>query len=250
LITVKITSKPVLGPDKPIRICFGAFANLTALYNTVGLTSTWTYGPSAVPDPTHVNVAGPYQLIVTSISGCRDTAFVSLAIQPPIIANAGNDGNAEYNAPYQLNGSGGLIYEWSPAQPLNNSHIANPIAILTNDTQFILMVKDEIGCTDLDTVNIRVFKGPTFYVPTAFTPNGDGTNDIFRPTAVGIASMEYFRVFNRYGELVYETQDITKGWDGTYKGQKQPIDNYVWTIKGVDRKGELKMMRGNVVLIR
>ena len=76
---------------------------------------------------------------------------------------------------------------------------------------------------DFDTVNIRVFKGPTFYVPTAFTPNGDGLNDIFRPTAVGIASMEYFRVFNRYGELVYETSDITKGWDGTYKGVKQNI---------------------------
>ena len=92
------------------------------------------------------------------------------------------------------------------------------------------MVMDEIGCTDYDTVYIRVFKGPTFYVPTAFTPNGDGLNDIFRPTAVGIASMDYFRVYDRYGVMVYETNYMTKGWDGKYKGVNQNIGNYVWTI--------------------
>jgi gliding motility-associated-like protein len=112
------------------------------------------------------------------------------------------------------------------------------------------MVMDEIGCKAYDTVKIRVFKGPTFYVPTAFTPNGDEINDIFRPTAIGISSLDYFRVYNRYGEMVYETHDLNKGWDGTYKGVKQNIGNYVWTIKGIDRRGELKVMKGFVVLIR
>ena len=112
------------------------------------------------------------------------------------------------------------------------------------------MVMDDIGCFDLDTVKLRVLEGPTFYVPSAFTPNGDGLNDIFRPTAVGIAKLEYFSIFNRWGELVYETHDINQGWDGIYKGVKQPIGNYVWKLKGTDRKGVLKVMKGNVVLIR
>jgi gliding motility-associated-like protein len=251
IITVTVNGKPALGPDKNLKICFGSSANLSTLYNTGGLTGTWTYNQSPVTNPSNVMLAGPYQLLVTNISGCSDTALVNLTIQPPVIANAGNDGNAEYNAPYQLNGSGGVQYLWSPGYPLlNNDHVANPLATLTDDTNFILMVMDEIGCKAYDTVKIRVFKGPTFYVPTAFTPNGDEINDIFRPTAIGISSLDYFRVYNRYGEMVYETHDLNKGWDGTYKGVKQNIGNYVWTIKGIDRRGELKVMKGFVVLIR
>lgn len=104
--------------------------------------------------------------------------------------------------------------------------------------------------SDVDTVNLRVLRGPTFYVPSAFTPNGDGSNDIFRATAVGIASLDFFMIFNRYGELIFETKDPEKGWDGTYKGKKQDVGSYVWTIRGIDRIGNLKAMKGNVVLIR
>ena len=112
------------------------------------------------------------------------------------------------------------------------------------------MVSDEIGCFDLDTVRLRVLNGPTFYIPSAFTPNNDGLNDIFRPTPVGIASLDFFRVFNRLGELVYETSEIGKGWDGIYKGKKQHTGNYVWSLKATDRLGKLRIMKGNVVLIR
>jgi gliding motility-associated-like protein len=168
-----------------------------------------------------------------------------------VVANAGPDGIAQYGAPYQLQGSGGTHYEWSPAFPLNNAYIDNPQAILYDSTIFILKAwNDDANCAGYDTVLIRVYRGPTFYVPTAFSPNGDGLNDIFRPTPVGIQSLEYFRVYNRYGELIFETNDMTKGWDGTYKGMKQNPDNYVWTLKGVDRYGTLKVLSGNVVLVR
>ena len=122
--------------------------------------------------------------------------------------------------------------------------------MLTDDATFVLLVKDEIGCSDTDTVHLRVLKGPTFYVPSAFTPNGDGMNDTFRPTAVGIARLDFFRVFNRYGELVYETSTLGHGWDGIYKGIRQNTANFVWMIKGTDRFGREKTMKGNVVLIR
>ncbi len=86
-------------------------------------------------------------------------------------------------------------------------------------------------------------------MPSAFTPNGYGVNDIFRPTTIGIASLEYFRIFNRYGEKVFETNIIGKGWDGIYKGGKQNTGNYVWMLKGTNRFGEIKVLKGNVVLI-
>jgi gliding motility-associated-like protein len=250
-ITVIVSGKPDLGNDKVLRICFGTTADLTGLYNTNGLNYSWTFNQAPVPNPATAGQTGVYQLIANNATGCADTALVTLVVQQPVNANAGPDGNAEYNMPYQLNGSGGVEYQWFPGFPvLNNSHIANPLATLPGDTRFILMVKDEIGCIGYDTVNIRVFNGPTFYVPTAFTPNGDGLNDIFRPTPIGIYKLEYFRVYNRYGELVYETHDLNKGWDGNYKGIKQNIGNYVWAVKGIDRRGEMRVMKGNVVLIR
>ncbi|MEO6669725.1 MAG: T9SS type B sorting domain-containing protein [Ferruginibacter sp.] len=250
LITVTVNSKPALGPDKPIKICFGQSANISTLYNTIGLAASWNIDQQPVPDSSGVAVAGIYQLIVQNNFGCSDTALVNVGINPPVIANAGNDGDAEYNIPYQLTGSGGGNYQWTPSGVLNNPFIGNPLAVLTQSTTFVLLVKDDIGCFDLDTVMIRVLKGPTFYVPSAFTPNGDGLNDVFKPTPIGIASLEFFRVYNRYGELVYETHDIGKGWDGTYRGVRQNMGNYVWSLKGTDRLGDAKVMRGNVVLIR
>lgn len=250
LITVTVNSKPDLGPDQSLRICFGDSANLAALYNTSGLISYWSMNNQQVPDSSSVHESGSYQLFVQNSNGCMDTALVALAIQPEVIANAGNDADAEYNIPYQLIGSGGISYLWSPAGNLNNPFAANPLATLTESTTFILTVKDEIGCADVDTVKLRVLKGPTFYVPTAFSPNGDGLNDIFKPTPIGIAKLDYFKVFNRYGELVYQTSEIGKGWDGTYKGIRQPIGNYVWWVRGTDRTGQVKFLKGNVVLIR
>ncbi len=250
VITVTINSKPALGPDKPLKICYDQSADLSVLFNVTGYTVNWTYNQLPVDDSTVVSEAGTYQLIATNNAGCADTALVDLSIQPPVIANAGADANIEYNYPYQLSGSGGGSYQWSPSGLVNNAYIANPTTVLTDSATFVLMVSDEIGCFDLDTVKLKVLNGPTFYVPSAFTPNGDGVNDYFKPTPVGIAKLEYFRVFNRYGELVFETSEIGKGWDGIYKGIKQPTANFVWSLRGTDRKGELKVMKGNVILIR
>jgi gliding motility-associated-like protein len=133
---------------------------------------------------------------------------------------------------------------------LNNPFIANPVATLTQDQTFILMVQNEFGCRDTDIVHIRVLAGPAIYVPTAFTPNGDGLNDVFRPIPVGIVSLDFFRVFNRYGELVYETREPNKGWDGSFKGLKQNTGNFVWQVKGIDRTGKVIVLKGNVVLIK
>lgn len=248
-ITVTVNSKPDF-PDKTARICFGSTANLPALYALGGYQVNWMNNGLAIAAPVSAVVAGMYQFIAVSAAGCADTARVTLVVQPQLIAAAGPDANVEPNIPYQLTGSGGGSYEWSPANYLNNYSIANPLATINEDRRFILVVKDAIGCRAADTVNLRVLNGPTFYVPTAFTPNGDGLNDIFRPTPVGIATLDYFRVYNRYGELVYQTSEPEQGWDGIYKGVRQNTGNFVWWVKGTDRKGQVKLMRGNVVLIR
>ncbi len=251
MITVEVFEALALGPDKTITICNGDSMDLTGLYNTAGSTTNWFLNNVPVTDPTLVSIAGRYQLIATKPSGCADTAFVNLLIQPAVIAFAGNDDSTESFVPYQLSGSGGLQYEWSPGPPvLNNANIRNPVAILTGNTTFSLIVKDAIGCKGYDTVTIKIFKGTDISVPSAFTPNGDRLNDIFRPLGSAIERLDYFRIYNRYGELIFETNNLSKGWDGTYKGKDQKTDNYIWVLKALDRKKVIRTMKGNVILIR
>jgi gliding motility-associated-like protein len=248
-ITVRVNRKPALGVDKDITICYGVSLNLQSLYSTSNSISQWSFNNVTVANPTNVTFSGTYQLISTNVASCADTAIVHLSVSSPVIANAGNDDNAVYNETYQLHGSGGAQYLWTPSSVLNNASIANPIAILTDDTQFILTVSDNNGCTDKDTVIIRVLQGPTFYIPNAFTPNGDGLNDNFKPTYVGIAKLDYFRVYDRYGVLIFETSDIGKAWNGFYRSTKQNTGNFVYIVKGIDKNGKEKVLRGNVLLI-
>jgi gliding motility-associated-like protein len=99
-------------------------------------------------------------------------------------------------------------------------------------------------------VEVRVFDRPEVYVPNAFTPNSDGKNDVLRPTAVQVVEITYFRVFNRWGELIYQTNSFDGGWDGTYKGQLQPCDTYVWIFEGKDTNGKVISAKGTTTLFR
>lgn len=249
-LSVEVYSTPDLGPDKEISICNNLPINLDTLYDTNGLIPAWTFNNITVPNPRSVNEEGLYTITVTNAFGCADTATVSAIIQPPLFASAGNDMNVEYNQPFHLSGSGGTVYEWSPAGLLTNAHLQNPVAVLTSDQTFYLDIKDGNGCTGSDSVHFKVFKGPDVYIPGAFTPNGDGLNDVFKPTLIGISGLYDFRIYNRYGELIFQTQDPLKGWDGTFKGKIQDSNSYVWIIKAVNRNGTTVQKQGTVMLIK
>ncbi|HVU98122.1 MAG TPA: Ig-like domain-containing protein [Puia sp.] len=88
------------------------------------------------------------------------------------------------------------------------------------------------------------------YVPRVFTPNNDGTNDILRPILVGIAQFHYFSIYNRWGNLIFTTQDAGQGWDGTFRGVPQPVETYLWIAEGIDTNGKKIVQRGMVSLVR
>ena len=106
------------------------------------------------------------------------------------------------------------------------------------------------GCASYDTLTIKIYKGPEIYVPTAFTPNRDGLNDVLKPTTVGITQFDYFAVYNRYGKLIFKSSDAAKGWDGRINGMEQNTGSYIWMVSGVDYKGNKIFKKGSVVLIR
>lgn len=248
-VIVRVNAAPLLGDDKQVKYCYDDFINLDHLVQT-NYNHNWYFENQLLINPEHVETPGLYNMIAITNEGCSDSVNITISRQPEIIANAGPDATIETGFPYQLQGSGGLTYEWSPAIMLDNYRISNPKAIVHSDTWFVLTVKDDAGCVAQDSVFLRVLDGPGFYVPTAFTPNSDGMNDIFRPFGVGIERLDYFRVFNRYGQLMFETHEINKGWDGTFKGVKQSAGNYVWMLQAVDRKGKLRVMKGSALLIR
>jgi gliding motility-associated-like protein len=112
------------------------------------------------------------------------------------------------------------------------------------------MVSDEQNCLDSAYVTVKIFKtNPQIFVPTAFTPNGDGKNDLFKPIGVGIKNIEYFRVYNRWGQMVFNTTVNGKGWDGRIEGKTQSTNTFVWIVKGIDYLGKPFFRKGNVTLI-
>lgn len=258
-ITVNILHKPVADAGKDTTICYKTNALLVG--NATNLSGTVNYlwaPPDSLNTPNlpttvaRIDTTRKFVLTVTDNYGCSFSVSDSMWVymMPPLIVDAGNDTNAIKGRPHQLLGSGGINYVWSPARPLNNPFIAKPLATLFNDTYFTVTVTDAIGCTASDAVFIKVYDGPNYYIPNAFTPNGDGLNDVFRPVPVGIQETEYFRAFDRYGQLLFETKKWMDGWDGTFKGKKAPGGTYVWMIKGIDKNGRVVEMQGTVILIR
>jgi gliding motility-associated-like protein len=108
-------------------------------------------------------------------------------------------------------------------------------------------------CDSRDTkiiINVIDCKTTSFYVPSAFTPNGDGSNDKIYPYLVGIKNFNYFKIWNRWGQVVFETKKEGDGWDGTLRGVKQPMETYLWTAEGLDIDDKIIQARGSFVLIR
>jgi gliding motility-associated-like protein len=190
------------------------------------------------------------KLMAESANGCKTDTINRTVNIYSTNAFAGNDTVVTTNEPIQLRGTGGVLYRWSPATGLNNPDIANPVAIIQNDTRYVLTAYTPLGCATTDTVYLKALKGPAIYVPNAFTPNGDGRNDKFRFIPVGMKEIYYFRIFNRYGQLMYQSKTMQPGWDGTVNGKPAPAGSYVWMVSGKDFSDQLNTQKGTVVLIR
>jgi PKD repeat protein len=213
-----------------------------------GLSNTNVLNPYAAPFTTTA-----YILTVYDVLGCpkpgRDTVVVT--VRPPIVAFAGNDTSAVVNQPIKLNATGGQFFLWSPSTFLNFNDIQSPTALFSNSGVYTYAVKvfTPENCFAVDTINIKVYKtAPDIFVPNAFTP-GKNQNNLFRPIPVGIARIDYFRIYNRLGNLVFSSND-GRGWDGTLAGKMQDPNTYVWVVRGTDFTGKVITKKGTMILIR
>lgn len=259
-VVVTAIPLPLADAGENITICYNASVQLNAA--TDG--TSWQWSPaSSLNDPASLQpIASPLSTtdyIFTAYEntrGCpkpgRDT--VTVTVIPRILAYAGRDTAIVVGQSLQLSASGGIDYLWTPPANLSAAGIPNPVARFaepSNGLLYTVKVFDEARCVDSASINVKVFATlPSVFVPTAFTPNGDGRNDELVPIAVGMKRIEYFSVYNRWGQLVFTTTINGKGWNGTIAGQPQATNTYVWVVKAIDYTGTPYFLKGQSTLIR
>jgi len=114
----------------------------------------------------------------------------------------------------------------------------------------VVHIATESGCEGNDTINVWVVGQSSIFVPSGFTPNGDGVNDVLKPIGVGYRDLNYFRVFNRWGQPVFYGSRFTDGWDGKYQGRPADVGTYYWVLSINDRFGNAVLLKGDTTLIR
>lgn len=263
-ILVKVYPYPQVYAGTDTTICWGATVQLDGTTN--GDSFTWS------PDSTLLNsgtlrpvadplITTPYILTAQNVQGCpkpvQDTVMVYVI--PKVVVFAGNDTAVVVGEPLQLHAvstdSALVSYTWTPADWLNNAYVYDPVATIESDVVdsiiYLATATTPQGCTGSDALTVKVYKtGPDIFMANAFTPNGDGHNDIFRPILVGITQLNFFRVYNRWGQLVFSTTEPEKGWDGSLRGMKQEAGTYVYMAQGIDYLGKSHFKKGTFILIR
>ncbi len=189
---------------------------------------------------------------------------ITIGVIPKVLLNAGDDTTVVVNEPLHLEAKGNsdsvtASYLWTTKDGsptfMNNNAIYNPVAIIPLGTDSIAYfvkatLKNPKECYAIDSVKVLVYQTPPeIFVPNVFTPNA-GTYNIFKPILAGILLLDYFNVYNRFGQLLYTTSQIGKGWDGTYNGVPQQPGTYVYTVQGQNYLGKTLFGKGTVVLIR
>ncbi|MBK6378615.1 MAG: gliding motility-associated C-terminal domain-containing protein [Chitinophagaceae bacterium] len=233
--------------------------SFTAVDNSATVTTwKWDFGDGGIAntrDTQHIYTAGGTYLVklyASASNGCYSGSLEKNIIIYATNAFAGNDTITASGRPLQLQASGGISYEWTPATGLNDPFIANPVATLTGTQMYTYVVRayTPLGCQSFDTIKIQVYQAPEIYLPNAFTPNGNGINDLYRGLPVGIKEFRYLKIFNRFGQQIFYSTDVNKGWDGTFKGKAQSSGVYVVIASGVDYRGLVVDRQGTVMLIR
>lgn len=225
-----------------------------------------TFDGAAVSDMIIDNLStGAYTLVVTDANGCSATENISIVQADPVTVTLPGDMTIRQGESVSLSaqqvsgisaGDGFASYSWNPATGLSCSDCANPAAKPGGSVQYVLTVTNFYGCEGTDTINIEVLPALSVYLPTAFSPNGDGKNDVlYILTGVEGVVVRKLEVFNRWGESVYKVENTpanirTYGWNGQHKGKPAPVDNYSYYYEVVYPDGSVGRDKGSILLIR
>ena len=198
------------------------------------------------------NQSGKYRAVIYNEKGC-----VALTSEKIVLIETPRPGitypvqYAVVNYPQQLKArTFGAGVEWSPPTFLSSPNDIVTSFNGTTDKLYTITIETAAGCVTVDTQLVKVFQEVKFYVPSGFTPNQDGLNDYLKPLAAGIKEFKYFRVYNRWGQLVFDMKDDPRGWNGMIRGKLQATQAVVWMAEGIGINDVLYRQKGTSILIR
>jgi len=250
-----VSPSVTLSATKSYSVCQGTSVQLQA---SGGGTYLWTpptgLSNNTVPNPIISNPLDSvkYQILIANTYGCMDSATVAVNVYKAAYAYAGPDKSILLGDTATLDGvvqGTAVNYYWSPATYINNTLVATPQAYPPADMQYTLTVNSTVGCgSAISVVKVSVYKD--LYIPNAFTPNGDGRNDIFRVTPLDNYTLIRMTIYNRWGTVVFNTTNAGDGWDGTFNQYQQPPGAYIYYLEFKLPNGKRLLKNGTVVLMR
>jgi gliding motility-associated-like protein len=258
-VTVKIPFK--ISVSTPDTLCLGSSVQLNA---TGAETYTWSPGTGLSNPAIGSPIASPvnsvtYQVIGTDSKGCfQDTGFVPISVFPLPVVNAGPDqtinvGQQTNIIPTISTDVTGVL--WTPTTGIVSNNYPGITVKPTETTEYTIEVRSAVGCKATDKVSIFVLcNNANVFVPNTFSPNGDGVNDVFYPRGTGVFRIKNLRIFNRWGQIVFDRSNInandpSAGWDGTLNGKKLPSDVFVYTLEVVCENNTTLVFKGNIALV-
>lgn len=244
-------------------VCRG---NSAQLYATGASTYKWINNTTGLSNPAIASpVATPLTASVYSVVGydayqCfTDTAIVRIGVQSFPTVSAGPDVEAQTGSEVQLQATGSsdvVGYSWSPADYLSCTTCPAPVSKPRSEVSYIVKATNRYGCFVTDTVHIKLVCAQSrIYIPTAFTPNKDFKNDIFYPKGGGVKQVNFLKIYNRAGQVVFERRnfnlnDPSSGWNGMVNGYEVSSGTYVYFTEMVCDTGEVFSFKGTVVVIK
>lgn len=192
-----------------------------------------------------------YVLAVQTPVGCVGRDTFSITAWPGVdLENVTADFTAKYGEQVQLNAEGAPFYVWTPDRLLDFPNTGSPMVTALDSTTFQVIGMNRWGCADTAYVKMNIDYTMFEILPNAFSPNGDGRNDVFKITNMKFQRLIEFRIFNRWGQEVFSTTDYKRGWDGTFKGIQQEAGVYQYLIRVTTPDGQMRTYKGDVSLIR
>jgi gliding motility-associated-like protein len=222
---------------------------------SAGLSSVTNASPLANPQTSTI-----YRVIGTDDKACfKDTGYVNIQVYPIPTVEAGDDKTINVGQSITLVPTVSADVStaiWSPTHSIVQNNFPGVIVKPKETTQYSIEVRNAGGCRSRDNITVHVLcNGSNIFIPNTFSPNADGHNDMFYPRGSGLFSIKTLRLFNRWGEVVYEKNnfmpnDAAAGWNGRYKGMLQNPDVYVYTIDIICDNSTVMTLKGNVALIQ
>jgi gliding motility-associated-like protein len=243
-ITIPVIPVPIISISGLTTLCAGSSTILSA---KGGISYIWNNGSTSSSIMVNPSATSTY-LVMVSDGKCSTRDSITVVVNPFPIITACCDSTIKPGQNVQLTSSGGILYLWQPSNSLNCANCSNPNASPVESTTYTVTVTSDSGCIAQEFITIDVSCG-TIFIPTAFSPNGDGQNDILYVRGDCIKTLQ-FEVFDRWGNRVFLTSDKNIGWNGMYRGQAMNTGSYVYYLTATMYDGTTASKKGNVALVR